>query len=99
MIQRTTRPAPSSLQPPFLAAPPLPRCSLAATHFYSLSPSLAHCPFLCARYSRSPVDFSATYERVKEILTEAFFGPPDRGVFSPAVQTTLYDMCKAVIGR
>lgn len=45
------------------------------------------------------MDFSLTYELVKEILTGAFFGPPDRGVYSPAVQTTLYDMCKAVLAR
>jgi len=64
-----------------------------------LLPSLNFClpaspstPRLCPRDSRAPADYSATYERVRrEALTEAFFGPPDRGVYSPAVQTTLHD--------
>lgn len=50
------------------------------------------------KYSSVPAcGFSATFERVKDILTATFFGPADKGVYSPAVQKTLYDMAKAVL--
>lgn len=36
---------------------------------------------------------------VKKVLVDTFFGPPEKGVYSPSVQATLYDMAKAVLGR
>lgn len=51
------------------------------------------------RYARPPPDFNAAYQAARAGLLEAFFGPPRGGVYSPAVQTTLYDMGKAVIAR
>lgn len=39
------------------------------------------------------------YKDVKKILIETFFGPSKGGVYSPSVQSTLYDMANAVIAR
>lgn len=43
------------------------------------------------------IDFCGVFERVKQALLTAFFGPTDGGVFSPGVQNTLYLMaCKVL---
>ncbi|KAG4203400.1 hypothetical protein ERO13_A05G398800v2 [Gossypium hirsutum] len=39
------------------------------------------------------------YLNVKKALVDAFFGPPERGVYSASVQSTLLQMAKAVLGR
>jgi len=36
---------------------------------------------------------------VKKVLADTFFGPPDKGVYSPSVQNTLYLMAKATLNR
>lgn len=36
---------------------------------------------------------------VKKVLVGTFFGPTKGGVYSPSVQSTLYDMAKAVLAR
>lgn len=36
---------------------------------------------------------------VKKVLLRTFFGCPKEGVYSPSVQSTLYDMAKAALGR
>lgn len=51
--------------------------------------------------SSIPVQTSYFFDRhmeVKKVLADTFFGPP-KGVYSPSVQATLYDMAKAVLGR
>jgi urate oxidase len=50
-------------------------------------------------YSRLPTDFSAAYEGIKATLAGTLYGPPDRGVFSPSVQATLFQMAKAVLDK
>lgn len=50
-------------------------------------------------YERMPSDYGRTYEGVKEVLSNTFFGPADKGVFSPSVQNTLYLMAQAVLDR
>lgn len=43
--------------------------------------------------------FSEKYSDVRKVLVDTFFGPPDKGVYSPSVQSTLYQMAKAVLNR
>lgn len=49
------------------------------------------------RYSAPLPDYNATYAAVKEALASKFYGPPEKGTYSPSVQFTLYRMGKAVI--
>ncbi|ERN16125.1 hypothetical protein AMTRI_Chr11g95350 [Amborella trichopoda] len=54
------------------------------------------------RYSSVPLrpfTFSERYLAVKKALLETFFGPPNEGVYSPSVQTTLYLMARAILQR
>ncbi|KAA8534590.1 hypothetical protein F0562_032151 [Nyssa sinensis] len=46
-----------------------------------------------------PLYFAERYLDVKKVLVDTFFGPPKDGVYSPSVQSTLYQMAKAVLGR
>lgn len=46
-----------------------------------------------------PLYFMERYLNIKKVLIDTFFGPPKEGVYSPSVQSTLYDMAKAVLGR
>ncbi|KAK9282935.1 hypothetical protein L1049_011160 [Liquidambar formosana] len=46
-----------------------------------------------------PLYFTERYLDVKKVLVDTFFGPPKEGVYSPSVQSTLYHMAKAVLGR
>nr|KJB75034.1 hypothetical protein B456_012G019800 [Gossypium raimondii] len=43
--------------------------------------------------------FNEQYLNVKKVLVDTFFGPPERGVYSASVQSTLLQMAKAVLGR
>nr|GMC94061.1 uricase-2 isozyme 1 [Ipomoea batatas] len=43
--------------------------------------------------------FAEMYMDVKKVLLRTFFGCPKEGVYSPSVQSTLYDMAKAALGR
>lgn len=43
--------------------------------------------------------FKEKYLDVKKVIIDTFFGPAKRGVYSPSVQSTLYDMAKAVLAR
>lgn len=43
--------------------------------------------------------FMEKYMDVKKVLIDTFFGPTKGGVYSPSVQSTLYDMAKAVLAR
>ncbi|KAH1038108.1 hypothetical protein J1N35_039851 [Gossypium stocksii] len=43
--------------------------------------------------------FNEQYLNVKKALVDTFFGPPERGVYSASVQSTLLQMAKAVLGR
>jgi len=51
------------------------------------------------RYKTLPRNFCNTYFQIRKTLLNEFFGNVDTGVYSPAVQTTLYDMCKEVIAK
>ncbi|CAK9183945.1 unnamed protein product [Ilex paraguariensis] len=46
-----------------------------------------------------PLYFTERYIDVKKVLIDTFFGPPKEGVYSASVQSTLYHMAKAVLGR
>ncbi|RVW70603.1 Uricase-2 [Vitis vinifera] len=46
-----------------------------------------------------PLYFTEKYLDVKKVLAETFFGPPRGGVYSPSVQSTLYQMAKTVLNR
>lgn len=46
-----------------------------------------------------PMYFAERYADVRKVLVDTFFGPPDKGVYSPSVQSTLYQMAKAVLNR
>ncbi|KAF9597448.1 hypothetical protein IFM89_018894 [Coptis chinensis] len=46
-----------------------------------------------------PLYFSERFLDVKKLLVDTFFGPPNEGVYSPSVQSTLYHMARAVLNR
>lgn len=45
----------------------------------------------------NPLYFAERYSDVRKALLDTFFGPPNVGVYSPSVQSTLYQMAKAVL--
>lgn len=51
------------------------------------------------RYSGFVADYNAAYVGVKKGIVEAFYGPPQGGVYSPSVQFTLMEMGKAVLAK
>lgn len=51
------------------------------------------------RYSTHRMDFDAAFNGVKQAIMEKFYGPADKGVFSPSVQYTLFEMAKLAIER
>ncbi|CAL0328499.1 unnamed protein product [Lupinus luteus] len=48
---------------------------------------------------QKPLYFTEKYLDVKKVLVDTFFGPPNVGVYSPSVQSTLYQMAKATLNR
>ncbi|CAK8570495.1 unnamed protein product [Lathyrus sativus] len=48
---------------------------------------------------QKPLYFTDKYLAVKRVLLDTFFGPPKEGVYSPSVQSTLYQMAKATLNR
>lgn len=48
---------------------------------------------------RNPLYFTERYLDVKKSLANTFFGPPKEGVYSASVQSTLFQMAKAVLNR
>ncbi|XVF82720.1 hypothetical protein PTKIN_Ptkin16aG0071800 [Pterospermum kingtungense] len=48
---------------------------------------------------QKPLYFNDQYLNVKKVLAETFFGPPKGGVYSASVQSTLFQMAKAVLNR
>lgn len=46
-----------------------------------------------------PMYFAERYFEVRKVLVSTFFGPPNEGVYSPSVQSTLYQMGKAVLNK
>ncbi|KAL4394777.1 hypothetical protein AHAS_Ahas02G0185900 [Arachis hypogaea] len=48
---------------------------------------------------QKPLYFMERYGDVKRVLLETFFGPPNVGVYSPSVQSTLYQMARATLNR
>ncbi|XP_021758277.1 uricase-2 isozyme 2-like [Chenopodium quinoa] len=46
-----------------------------------------------------PLYFAERYSDLRKVLVDTFFGHPDEGVYSPSVQSTLYQMAKAVLNR
>ncbi|XP_074304189.1 uricase-2 isozyme 2 [Silene latifolia] len=46
-----------------------------------------------------PLYFAERYLEVRKVLVDTFFGTPSKGVYSPSVQSTLYQMAKAVLNN
>lgn len=44
------------------------------------------------KYTSLPKCFDSAYNSVKRSISDAFFGPPKGGVYSPSVQQTMYQM-------
>lgn len=42
------------------------------------------------------LSFASVHDRVRSVLLESFYGPPESGHYSPGVQKSLYEMGKAV---
>ena len=57
-----------------------------------------NCSLPSVRYSK-PTDYDAAYEGVKAAIFDGFYGPADKGIYSPSVQFTLYDMARIAIKR
>jgi len=51
------------------------------------------------KYSKQPTHYDKTFESVRAALLDAFFGPPQGGVYSPSVQYTLHQMATVVMDR
>ncbi|XP_050212477.2 uricase-2 isozyme 2-like [Mercurialis annua] len=47
----------------------------------------------------NPLYFTERYLNVKKVLSDTFFGHPKEGVYSASVQSTLFQMAKAVLNR
>ena len=45
------------------------------------------------------IDYDVVYQRVLENIKDQFFGDAQRGVYSPSVQATLYDMGNAIVNN
>ncbi|XVF14731.1 hypothetical protein REPUB_Repub09cG0087100 [Reevesia pubescens] len=48
---------------------------------------------------QKPLYFNERFLNVKKVLADTFFGPPEGGVYSASVQSTLFQMAKAVLSR
>ena len=48
--------------------------------------------FVICRYSGQVKDYNRAYEAAKAAIISKFYGPPTKGVYSPSVQYTLYQM-------
>nr|AFK48604.1 unknown [Lotus japonicus] len=48
---------------------------------------------------QKPLYFTEKYLDVKKVIVDTFFGHPKEGVYSPSVQSTLYQMAKATLNR
>lgn len=48
---------------------------------------------------QKPLYFTERYLDVKKVLVDTFFGHPKEGVYSPSVQSTLFQMAKAALNR
>ncbi|KAH9618184.1 hypothetical protein KSS87_019760 [Heliosperma pusillum] len=46
-----------------------------------------------------PLYFAERYSEVRKVLVDTFFGAPIEGVYSPSVQSTLYQMANAVLNK
>lgn len=47
----------------------------------------------------NPHCFTERYLDVKKVLVDTFYGPPTQGVYSPSVQSTLYQVARNVLNR
>ncbi|XP_022746727.1 uricase-2 isozyme 2 [Durio zibethinus] len=48
---------------------------------------------------QNPLYFNDRHLNVRQVLADTFFGPPEGGVYSASVQSTLFQMAKAVLSR
>ncbi len=53
----------------------------------------------CCRYSGKVQDYNKAYEGAKAAIINKFYGPPNKGVFSPSVQYTLYQMALEILAK
>ena len=44
-------------------------------------------------------EYDRAFSDVRQMLMQKFFGPSDKGVYSPSVQYTLFEMAKAAIQK
>ena len=50
-------------------------------------------------HNANTIDYDVVYQRVLENIKDQFFGDAQRGVYSPSVQATLYDMGNAIVNN
>lgn len=61
-----------------------------------------HCCSVLAvtcRYSGRVKDYNKAYEGAKAAIISKFYGPPTKGVYSPSVQFTLYQMAFEMLAK
>ena len=51
------------------------------------------------RYSGDVKDYNKAYEGAKAAIISKFYGPPTKGVYSPSVQYTLYQMALEMLAK
>ena len=51
------------------------------------------------RYSGHVNDYNKAYEGAKAAIISKFYGPPTKGVYSPSVQYTLYQMALEMLAK
>ena len=54
--------------------------------------------YLC-RYSKKVNNYNKAYEAAKAAIVAKFYGPPNKGVYSPSVQYTLYQMALEILAK
>lgn len=53
---------------------------------------------LC-RYNKNVQDYNKAYAGAKAAIISKFYGPPTKGVYSPSVQYTLYQMAVEMLAK
>lgn len=51
------------------------------------------------RYKGHVKEYNKAYEAAKAAIISKFFGPPTKGVYSPSVQYTLYQMALEMLAK
>ena len=77
------------------------QCSLHSSWVLISFLTVLHDPELTVlcRYSKNVQDYDKAYAGAKAAIISKFYGPPTKGVYSPSVQYTLYQMALEMLAK